>query len=94
MSTSASGQREGPSGGAGTSSGRSAECHGDGASVRQPGLTPEELAVVTAGLRQLAGRLDRIRGRLGELEQAAQSWSGSTRRSTRDSRSPKRSRSS
>jgi hypothetical protein len=94
MSTSASRQRDGPSGGASISSARSADCDGDGASVQQPGLTPEELAVVTSALRQLAGRLDRIRGRLGEFEQAAQSWSGSTRRSTRASRSPKRSRSS
>jgi hypothetical protein len=57
-------------------------------------LTPGELAVVTGELRRLARRVEVFRARLDKLARAAQSGSGSTSRSTRESRSPKRSRSS
>jgi hypothetical protein len=57
-------------------------------------LTPQERAVVIASLQELARRIDGFRDRLSALEAASQLSPGSTRRSSRDSRSPKRSRSS
>lgn len=57
-------------------------------------LTESELAAVIAGLQTLVRRLDGFGERLDALEEAIQSRSGSTTRSTRDSRSLKRSRSS
>ena len=50
--------------------------------------------MVAASLQELARRLDGFRERLSALEAAAQFPSGSSSRSTRDSRSSKRSRSS
>jgi hypothetical protein len=67
---------------------------GEGARRPPVGLASEELAVVAASLRQLARRLERYRDQLSRLEAALQSRSGRTSRSTRDRRSPKRSRSS
>ena len=65
------------------------------AQVPAPGrLTPEQLAVVAAGLAEVAGRLDGFRRRLSVLGVAIQASSGSTSRSTRASRSSTRSRSS
>jgi hypothetical protein len=57
-------------------------------------LTQRELEVVAASLLELARRLDGIGERLAALEDAVQLSSGSTSRSTRERRSPKRSRSS
>jgi hypothetical protein len=85
----------GSEGGAGGSSGQAASRRGGGAlGVPPAGLTLEELAAVAASLRELAGRLDQFQIRLTDLGAAAQSLSGSTSRSTRESRSPKLSRSS
>ena len=57
-------------------------------------LSPGELAAVLVRLRALGRRLDQFRERLSVLEAAAQSASGGTSRSIRDSRSSNRSRSS
>jgi hypothetical protein len=57
-------------------------------------LSPEELAVIAASLRELADRLDGFRQRLAALEITVQASSGSTTRSTRASRSSMRPRSS
>jgi hypothetical protein len=57
-------------------------------------LARAELATVTAGLQELAQRLDRFRDRLHALEAAVQSSPRATSRSSRESRSSKRSRSS
>lgn len=57
-------------------------------------LSPDELLLVAVSLRELRQRLDRVRGRLAELEAVAQSASGRTNCSTRESRSSMRSRSS
>jgi hypothetical protein len=79
----------------GGSSGQVERSHDDEPPDLQPvRLTREELAVVAASLHALARQLDGFRGRLSALEASAQVSSGSTCRSTRDSRSPKRSRSS
>ena len=64
------------------------------AGVPSARLTQAELAAVTASLRELAGRLGRFCDRLGALEAAVQSSRVATKRSSRDSRSSKRSRSS
>ena len=68
---------------------------------REPGPVPQsvvlseaELVIVTASLAELAARLDGFRKRLGVVEAAVQSSSAATSRSSRDSRSPNRSRSS
>ena len=57
-------------------------------------LAQAELAAVTANLRELAERLGRFRDRLAALEAAVQSSPGAASRSSRDSRSSNRSRSS
>jgi hypothetical protein len=62
--------------------------------LRTDHLTPEELAVIAASLRELADRLDEFRQRLAVLDTAVQAPSGSTTRSTRVRRSSIRSRSS
>ena len=69
------------------------ESAGPGGS-RAAGLAQDELAAVAASLRELAARLERFRDRLADLEAAVQPPSGSTSRSSRARRSPKRSRSS
>lgn len=61
--------------------------------LRTDQLSPEELAIIAASLRELADRLDGFRQRLSALETAVQA-SGSTTRSTRASRSSIRPRSS
>jgi hypothetical protein len=63
-------------------------------SVLSAELGPDELAIVTASLRELALRLSELRARLAAVEAAVQLSSGGTSRSSRDSRSPSRSRSS
>jgi hypothetical protein len=63
-------------------------------SVLSAELRPDELAIVTASLRDLALRLSGLRARLAAVEAAVQRSSGTTSRSSRDSRSPNRSRSS
>jgi hypothetical protein len=62
--------------------------------LRTDHLSPEELAIIAASLRELADRLDGFRQRLSALETAVQASSGSTTRSTRASRSSIRPRSS
>lgn len=57
-------------------------------------LTAEQLAVIAASLAELACRIENFRHRLSVLNAAVQASSGSTSRSTRDSRSSTRSRSS
>ncbi len=94
MSESGPANRPGMAGGPGRPAGWAASRDGSGDGAPSAGLAPEELAVVVAGLRQVARRLESFRGRLDELERAVQSRSGSTSRSTRESRSPTRSRSS
>lgn len=58
------------------------------------GLTPQELAVVAASLADIADRLEAIKARLERLRAAAQVSVPSTSRSTFDSRSSMRPRSS
>jgi hypothetical protein len=72
------------------------QAHGGSAarSVLSTELRPDELAIVTASLGELARRLNGLRTRLAAVEAAVQPSSGNTSRSSRDSRSPKRSRSS
>ena len=55
-------------------------------SVLSAELRPDELAIVTASLRQLARRLSGLRARLAAVEDAVQLSSGKTSRSSRDSR--------
>jgi hypothetical protein len=72
------------------------DAHGSSAtrSALSAELRPDELTIVTASLRELARRLDGLRARLAAVEAAVQLSSGKTSRSSRDSRSPIRSRSS
>ncbi len=72
----------------------SSRCASPAPALRAGRLTQHELAVVAASLRELGRRLDRFRARVDALEAAVQFPPGRTSRSTRDSRSAKRSRSS
>jgi hypothetical protein len=76
--------------------GGSRYAHGSTAarSVLSTELRLDELAIISASLRDLALRLSGLRARLAAVEAAVQLSSGKTSRSSRDSRSPNRSRSS